>query len=89
MAQLKLVRALDAVPANDTGIASGADGRTAQLLAELDRAGSGADRELRARAAGCIRELIQPKDQATALMLESSALLRTALVRLQRLRILL
>lgn len=84
MAQLTLVPALETAPA--TGNALDPGERTAQLLADLERAWGGADRELGARAAKCIRELIQQKEQATALMLESSALLRTALTRLHALR---
>jgi hypothetical protein len=85
VAQLKLVAAPAAAPSTETQAALGPN-EMARLLAELDRAWGGADRELGARAAKCIRELIQQKEQATALMLESSALLRTALTRLHALR---
>jgi hypothetical protein len=83
MRQLKLVAAPHAAPVAEI---SGADDRMAQLLGELEQAWDGADRELGVRAARCIRELIQQKEQATALMLESSALLKTALQRLHALR---
>lgn len=84
--QLKLVGAPEAAPVAETRTVSGASPRTAQLLAELENSWGGANRELGARAAQCIRELVQQKELATTLMLESSALLKNALERLQAVR---
>lgn len=86
MGQLKLVAPLDAAPFAEPDAASAPNERAMQLLAELERAWGGADRDLGMRAAACIRELLQQKEQATALILESSALLKTALARLHALR---
>lgn len=86
MGQLKLVPALEAPLAADNDLSIGANDRTVQLIADLERAWGGADRDLGVRAAKCIRELIQQKEQATVLMLESSALLKNALGRLHALR---
>jgi hypothetical protein len=86
MGQLKLVEAADAELLAETGAFSGPNERTVQLLADLESAWDSADRDLGKRAAECIRELIQQKEQATALMLESTALLKTALARINALR---
>jgi hypothetical protein len=82
---LKLVAASGFVDPADFAIL-GAGETTAQLLSELERSRRGVDPDLGARAAKCIRELMEQKEQATALMLESSALLKTALNRLHALR---
>jgi aminoglycoside phosphotransferase len=82
---LKLVAAVDVVDPADFAI-EGTQETTAQLLAALERGRGSIDRDLALRAAQCIRELIDQKEQATELMLESSALLKTALTRLHALR---
>lgn len=86
MRHIKLVVPLDADPAADVRHGQSENERTARLLADLDRAWGGVDQELGTRAAKCIRELIQQKEQVTEMMLESTALLKTALARLHALR---
>jgi hypothetical protein len=83
MGHLKLV-AVDVVDPAEFAIV-GADEPTAQLLADLER-GWGLDRDLAVRAAHCIRELVHQREQAAALMLDSSALLKAALGRLHALK---
>ncbi|BCJ91534.1 hypothetical protein IZ6_22690 [Terrihabitans soli] len=83
--QLKLIKTIDILP-DANGVPPGSNERMAALLADLERAWGGADRDLGVRAATCIRELIQQKEQAMSLMLESSSLLKDALTRLHALR---
>jgi hypothetical protein len=86
MRHMKLVVPSGADPVADVLHEQSANERTARLLADLDRTWDGVDQELGMRAAKCIRELIQQKEQVTVMMLESTALLKTALARLHGLR---
>lgn len=85
MRQLKLVSTTEFLDPVDATSMS-ANEKIALLIADLERGRGGVDRDLGARAATCIRELVEQKEIAMALMLESSALLRTALHRLNALK---
>jgi hypothetical protein len=86
MAQLKLVHRLDSHPAQKKAgdrVEIDPQDTITGLLADLDR---GVDPDLARRAAICISELIQQRDQAKALMLDCSLLLKTALTNLSALK---
>jgi hypothetical protein len=86
MRSLKLVQRGDSNPVQEqTGDRVEIDPQDtiAGLLADLSR---GADPDLGRRAAVCINELVQQRDQAMTLMLDSSVLLKTALTNLNALK---